>query len=72
MLIVVILSAEINATDIFQEVFAPDPRSRQAWARFRQLVLEPGGSKSDLDIIKSILGGRLPNTQALSALVGKP
>jgi Zn-dependent oligopeptidase len=72
MLILVILSAEINATDIFQQVFAPDPRSRQAWTRFRQLVLKPGGSKSDLDIIKSILGGRLPDSQALSSMIGKP
>jgi len=69
---VVFVSAEVNARENFDHVFAPDPRSRQAWTRFRQVVLEPGGSKSDLNIIKSMLGGRLPNTQALSSLIGKP
>jgi hypothetical protein len=68
-LIDIIDSAEINAMDIFRELFALDPRSRTAWTRFRQIVLEPGGSGNDLDIIKAILGGRLPNTQALCALL---
>ena len=72
MLTVVFVSAEVNATGIFNHVFAPDSRSRQAWTRFRQIVLEPGGSKRDLDIVKSMLGGRLPNTQALSPSIGKP
>jgi len=68
----VLVSAEVNATDIFRHVFALNPRSRQAWTRFRRIVLEPGGSKGDLDIVKDMLGGRLPNTQALGSSIGKP
>jgi len=72
MLTVVFVSAEVNATDIFDHVFAPDSHSRQAWTRFRRIVLEPGGSKSDLKIIENMLGGRLPNTQALISSIDKP
>lgn len=60
-----IASCLAYAQDIFQENFAKDLHSRDAWDRFRYEVLEYGGSHPDqLQMLQEYLG-REPNYSAL-------
>ena len=65
-------SADIFAADLFQTAFAIDPRSQASWERFRRSILEQGGSLNELEMIKSFLGGRLPNIEALLSMLDLP
>lgn len=63
-------SAEIFAADLFQTAFAADPLSREAWQRFRSVILEPGGSKDGLSMMTEFLGGRQCEARALLDMLG--
>lgn len=52
------ICAQVFAADLFQTMFAANPRCRKAWERFRSEVLECGGSRNELDVLKAHLGGR--------------
>ena len=59
------ISAFVFAADMFVNGgFAEEPFSVDAWQRFRTIILEPGGSQNEMDMLKKFLG-RLPNTEAL-------
>ncbi|OAA65869.1 metallopeptidase MepB [Niveomyces insectorum RCEF 264] len=62
--------AEILAADLFQTTFADDPLSPAAWARFREGILEPGGSRNGLEMVEAFLGGRPMDSSALLATLG--
>jgi len=49
-------SAQVFADDMFNEVFAKNPRDRVAWERYRKGVLEQGGSRNELDMLEELLG----------------
>lgn len=50
------LSAHVLAADIFENTFAADPRSRDAWERYRRGILEFGGSRDELLMLEEFLG----------------
>ncbi|ATY62127.1 peptidase family M3 [Cordyceps militaris] len=53
------------AQDLFESVFAADPMSVDAWARYRRTLLLPGGGRADLmQLLEDVLG-HPPNTGAL-------
>lgn len=63
--ITTIASCLAYAQDVFQEAFAKDLHSREAWDRFRYKILEYGGSHPDqLRMLREYLG-REPNYSAL-------
>ncbi|KAK1759084.1 hypothetical protein QBC47DRAFT_315112, partial [Echria macrotheca] len=55
---------EMFATDVFATAFSKDPRNRETWERYRRIILEPGGSRDELGIVREFLG-RPVNTAAL-------
>jgi metallopeptidase MepB len=44
-------------------LFEKDPMNREVGLRYRKLMLEPGGSKSGMDVLEDVLG-RKPNAEA--------
>lgn len=44
------------AADFYETAFASDPHNRQAWDRYRQVILEPGGSGDEMKIMEEFLG----------------
>lgn len=65
------ISAHVFAADLFESVFAEDPRSEAAWAKFRRVILEPGASRDELQMLKEFLG-HPPSAQALLRNFMKP
>lgn len=57
-------SAHVFAADLFESTFADDPRDQDAWDRYRRGILEPGGSRDELQMMEGFLG-RPINPQAL-------
>ena len=54
------------AQDIFQAVFEQDPWDLDAWARYREGVLQPGGSQGDPISLVTKLLDRKPDFEALA------
>lgn len=57
-------SAQVFAADLFETHLAPNPRDQAAWERYRIAVLEPGGSRDELQMIEEFLG-HAPSPRAL-------
>lgn len=57
-------SAQVFAADLFETHFAPNPRDQDAWERYRIGVLEPGGSRDELEMLEEFLG-HAPSPRAL-------
>ncbi|KAG6006985.1 hypothetical protein E4U21_006505 [Claviceps maximensis] len=57
------LSTRILAADIWKRCFARNPMSPRAGLRYRQLVLDKGGSCDELKMVTALLG-REPNSAA--------
>ncbi|KAK6193301.1 hypothetical protein LQW54_012602 [Pestalotiopsis sp. IQ-011] len=57
------LSAHVFAADLFESTFADDPRDQGAWDRYRCGILEPGGSRDEMQMEEFL--GRPINPQAL-------
>ena len=49
---------------MFQTAFAREPRNQTAWENYRRIILEPGGSKDELEILETFLG-HAPDPSAL-------
>ncbi|KAK0384475.1 hypothetical protein NLU13_8561 [Sarocladium strictum] len=64
--------AEILAADMFHLVFAKDPFSKDAWQVLRKGLLEYGGSRDEVQVVESFLGGRPTNPEALLAVLDVP
>ncbi|KAK1829262.1 hypothetical protein QBC39DRAFT_287785 [Podospora conica] len=63
------ICAQVFAAGLFQTTFAAKPRCRRAWERFRTEVLESGGSRDELEVLKAHLGGREPGLEPLLNVV---
>ncbi|KAF6838486.1 peptidase family M3 [Colletotrichum musicola] len=63
------LSAQAFAADFFEANFAKDPRDPEAWESYRRGVLEFGGGKGEMEIMRGFLG-REPGTGALLRSLG--
>lgn len=57
-------SAHVFAADLFESTFADNPRDQDAWDRYRRDILEPGGSRDEMQMMEEFLG-RPINPQAL-------
>lgn len=57
-------SAQAFAADFFETCFARDPRSPEAWDRYRRQILECGGSRNAMEMMTEFLG-REPGPGAL-------
>lgn len=57
-------SAHVFAADLFESTFADNPRDQAAWDRYRRGILEPGGSRDEMQMMEEFLG-RPVNPQAL-------
>jgi metallopeptidase MepB len=57
------LWSEVYATDMFYTVFKKDPMNKEQGMRYRQTVLEKGGSVDPMILLENFLG-RKPNTDA--------
>ncbi|KAH7103196.1 Metalloprotease [Auriculariales sp. MPI-PUGE-AT-0066] len=53
----------VFAADMFAQVFKEDPMSPAAGAKYRREILNPGGSRDEIDSLKAFLG-REPNANA--------
>ncbi|KJR86848.1 metallopeptidase MepB [Sporothrix schenckii 1099-18] len=62
--------AQVLALDFFATTFAADPLSRAAWQKFREGIMEPGGSRDERTLVKEFLGGRSMDASALYSLLG--
>jgi metallopeptidase MepB len=49
----------VFGADMFETAFAPGTKSRETWKRYRRTILEPGGSRDELKLIKEFLGRRI-------------
>ncbi len=56
------------ADDIFKEVFARNPRDKAAWLRYRRRILEHGGSRNELEMVKEFLGRSINPVASLWSL----
>lgn len=54
---------------MFQEKFKSDPLNRDAGLNYRRLVLEKGGSRPELEILREFLG-RQPDTKPFYEALG--
>ena len=61
---------EVIALDFFAQFDQGNPLTGSAPARYRRLVLEPGGSMSANDLVKNFLG-RPQNMNALQHWMGQ-
>ncbi|KAK0383367.1 hypothetical protein NLU13_9280 [Sarocladium strictum] len=58
------LAAQVFAADLFETVFARNPRDRARWEDYRRSILEPGGSRDGLEMLTTFLG-HVPDASAL-------
>ncbi|WYZ34236.1 hypothetical protein EsH8_I_000512 [Colletotrichum jinshuiense] len=63
------MNAHAFAEDFFETYFAQDPRSPEAWDRYRREILEYGGSKNEMEMMTDYLG-REPGPDALLRSLG--
>ena len=61
---------KVIAKDFFAQFNRDNPMKGDASARYRNLVLEPGGSMSANDLVKNFLG-RPQNMEALKTWMGE-
>lgn len=57
------------AADIWKTCFVKDPLSAQAGLRYRQMVLDKGGSMDEKEMLAAYLG-RGPNSDAFLESIG--
>lgn len=57
------------ATDMFKTVFAKDPMNKAEGRRYRQMVLEKGGSQDEMKTLEEFLG-RKPSPEAFYQELG--
>jgi len=64
------LYSQSFSADMFQSVFAKDPLDRVQGMHYRKMILEPGGSRDEMESLISFLG-RPPTSEAfLDSLLG--
>jgi hypothetical protein len=49
-------SSQVYSSDIFHAAFKKDPRNKAVGKRYRKLILQPGGTRDPMDMIRDFLG----------------
>lgn len=57
------LYSQVFSADMYESVFSADPMSKASGTRYRREILEPGGSRDEMESLTSFLG-RPPSDQA--------
>ncbi|KAG8531712.1 uncharacterized protein KY384_003344 [Bacidia gigantensis] len=63
------LYSQVYSADMFHSVFAKDPMNPEEGRRYRRTVLEKGGSRDAVDLLRDFLG-REPSTEAFYKELG--
>lgn len=63
------LSSQVYSTDMFYSVFKKDPMDGKEGRRYRHTVLERGGSREEMEVLKEFLG-REPSSEAFYRELG--
>lgn len=63
------LWSKAYSADMFYSKFKPDPLNKEEGRRYRRIVLEPGGSKDEMEMLEEFLE-RAPNNEAFAAELG--
>ena len=63
------LYSQVYSADMFHSVFAKDPMNQAEGRRYRRTVLEKGGSRDAMDLLRDFLG-REPNSEAFERELG--
>ena len=63
------LYSQVFSADMFHTKFKENPMDAEQGRRYRQLVLEKGGSNNELELLKDFVG-REPNTEAFYQELG--
>ncbi|GAA5998615.1 metalloendopeptidase [Rhodotorula paludigena] len=64
------LWSQVFSADMFESVFAKDPMDRAAGQRYRREILQPGGSRDEMDSLVAFLGRKPTNDAFLKHLLG--
>jgi hypothetical protein len=56
--------AAVFAADIYHNTFAGETRDQEAWERYRRGILEHGGCRDEMEMLKEFLG-RSPSSEFL-------
>ncbi|GAA6003592.1 hypothetical protein JCM10207_003497, partial [Rhodosporidiobolus poonsookiae] len=64
------LWSQVFSADMFATVFEKDPMSRAAGQRYRECILQPGGSREEMDSLVAFLGRKPTNDAFLKSLLG--
>ncbi|KAJ3472042.1 hypothetical protein NLG97_g11338 [Lecanicillium saksenae] len=57
------LWSDVYAADMFRAAFSENPMDKEAGRRYRRIVLQPGGSRDLMELLKEFLG-REPSIEA--------
>lgn len=55
---------------MFKTVFEKEPMDKEAGALYRRAILQPGGSRDEMDSLKEFLGREPSNQAFLEKLMG--
>lgn len=61
-------TSHVLAADIFENTFAANPRSRDAWGHYRRAILEHGASRDELELLEQFLGHKSSAKYLLKSL----
>ena len=61
----------VFSADMFESVFKANPMNGTEGRRYRRVVLEPGGSMDELEVLREFLG-RDPSAKAFYRVLGMP
>ncbi|POY73392.1 hypothetical protein BMF94_3730 [Rhodotorula taiwanensis] len=64
------LYSQVFSTDMYATVFEKDPMDAGAGQRYRREILQPGGSRDEMDSLVAFLGRKPTNDAFLKSLLG--
>lgn len=64
------LYSQVFSTDMYATVFEKDPMDAAAGQRYRREILQPGGSRDEMDSLVAFLGRKPTNDAFLKSLLG--
>ncbi|GAA5990167.1 hypothetical protein JCM10908_005855 [Rhodotorula pacifica] len=64
------LYSQVFSTDMYATVFEKDPMDAEAGQRYRREILQPGGSRDEMDSLVAFLGRKPTNDAFLKSLLG--
>uniref|UniRef100_A0A0K3C5I1 BY PROTMAP: gi/342319282/gb/EGU11231.1/ Metallopeptidase MepB [Rhodotorula glutinis ATCC 204091] n=2 Tax=Rhodotorula toruloides TaxID=5286 RepID=A0A0K3C5I1_RHOTO len=64
------LWSQVFSADMYETVFSKDPMSKEGGQRYRKEILQPGGSRDEMDSLVKFLGRKPTNDAFLKSLLG--